>query len=337
MKSIFFIAASLLFCLLLSCKKEISTVIKDPCENIYDLRSKLYSTIFKGSLHNNNCNIVTPRTIFPDKYSYYDICVNPNNEYEICYLRADNSINQSSVNADMYKFDFCTGKSALIAKNVAQGIDWSAKDWIIFNQGKQLLKIKSNGDSLILLTQAGTLQSNAKWSPDGSKYICNNGSTIVDENGKQVQKTPFIAYSYTWKDNITILYNIQQSVSSSAFEIKSYNINTQDINTEYSEDKNGAGIIYKLNPKYADIFVRIDKNGRWKIAKINTNTWLSTDLGTFEHSYNPISFTPIKDKAIYRLVLRDTITGKPCNENHRYYIAIMNLDGTNERQVILPE
>lgn len=61
--------------------------MSDPCENAYDLHSELYGNIYKWGLKRQGCLIATPVPIFPDKYRYFDFCINPNNEYEICYLR----------------------------------------------------------------------------------------------------------------------------------------------------------------------------------------------------------------------------------------------------------
>lgn len=85
MKLIFSITIIIL--LFLSCKKETPIVMSDPCENAYDLHSELYGNIYKWGLKRQGCLIATPVPIFPDKYRYFDFCINPNNEYEICYLR----------------------------------------------------------------------------------------------------------------------------------------------------------------------------------------------------------------------------------------------------------
>jgi hypothetical protein len=46
----------------------------------------------------------------------------------------------------------------------------------------------------------------------------------------------------------------------------------------------------------------------------------------------------MNNKIIYQRMQKDTMTnGKRCKYNYRNHIAIMNPDGTNERQVLIPE
>lgn len=322
--------------LFLSCKKETPIITTDPCDNAYDLNSELYGNFYKGSLRRKDCSIVTLIPVFPEKYRYLDFCINPNNDYEICYLKIGNDKMQSFYDCDLYKFDFCTGKNTLLINHVSF-VDWSKKDWIIFRKNtNEMWKVKSNGDSLIQLSKQGISQHKVLWSPDGTKYIY-NVNKIADENGKLILNLPFNASSITWLNNEEILFEISTASRDTLFDIESYNIKTGNIKTVYKESA-GYGYIYKYNPKYDALFVSRKKNGRHKFAKISTSTWKSTELGDYYEGYIPSSFSIINNKKmIYNLILKDTFTNKPCFENQRYHIAIKNLNDTLERRIKFPE
>ncbi len=133
---------------------------------------------------------------------------NPNNSNEIIYVQGNNTDNKIY----LVKRNLNNGQETYIVTDVWQMPDWSVKDWIVFNHAdNQVWKIKSNGDSLTLLTSNMQGGFYAIWSPDGNKIAFNpagirNNTIICDGTGNYLDSLPyFISYLTQWsKDGINI-------------------------------------------------------------------------------------------------------------------------------------
>ncbi len=143
----------LLICLFfLSCKKD--PPISPPVGNNTDCLNLSWTNI-SGIINWPGIDTVynTPR-------------FNPANANEIVYVKGITSANKSYV----AKRNLNTGQETQIISDVWSKPDWSVKDWIVFNHAdNQVWKIKSNGDSLTLLTTNMQEGFDALWSPDGNK------------------------------------------------------------------------------------------------------------------------------------------------------------------------
>jgi hypothetical protein len=316
-----------MFCIL-ACKNENHTQIPDPCDNAYDLRSKLYLNLYQGPLP--VCPIEN-KYIRPDNFAYFSPRVNPNNDYEFCYVKKSNKTGS----IDLYKYNFCTDKATLITKNVNAGYDWGVKDWVLFVQGNDLWKIKSNGDSLFRI--GDSVSPYVAWSP--SAFKCFNGSKIFDEKGNVLHEytLPYKS-SYLWESDSTFLYSIAKGINK-GFEILRYNIATKVSKSVYNQIDNDGGTIISYNHKDFNLYLYVYQNNQEKYVKINTKTWQSTLINAYDKSKTILKLinSPLKDRFIGMMSLKDTMTGKPCSINYREHIILLNSDGTNERQVLLPE
>ncbi len=129
--------------------------------------------------------------------TYGYVRFNPNNSNEILYLRGKTSTGEVYI----VKRNLLTGSETNIVKDVFRRPDWSLKDWIVFNHAdNQVWKVKSNGDSLTLLTTDMQGGHNAIWNPDGTKiaFMRQVSSTyytiIMDEKGIFLDTLPYFSF-----------------------------------------------------------------------------------------------------------------------------------------------
>ncbi len=303
--------------------------IKDNCPEMYDARSTPYINPYMGTLFTQSP--IPPGHIYPDKYCYWYPCMNPTNEFEFCYARRENGV-QANDDMDLYKYNFCSGKSTLITKHIAYCTDWSVKDWIIFTgQNRDLWKVKSNGDSLMRLTFTGNSQTDVVWNATGNLFIWNN-TKIADENGNTKHTITNLGTILGWADENNIF-----SMSQGANNVKKVNIRTNQV-TDFIPTNGNVYYKYLTNSNeflgVEDSMYIYTKNIIYNVTN-NKTTYMSS-------SYLPQSFPSnvyckFGDKILLQQILRDTLTGDPALLNFRSHIAIMNADGTNERQILLPE
>jgi hypothetical protein len=326
---IFYISYTLL--IFSSCKKEECKTSAKPtesnCPNMYSIQSKLYINPYLGTLERGG--LLPPRHIYPEKYAYSFPSVNPNNEYEFCYLRRENGI-QSDDNLDLYKFNFCTGVTKLITNHVAYSPNWSVKDWIIFTgQNRDIWKVKSNGDSLTRLTFLGAYQDNAIWNTLGTMFIWNNRN-IANEKGEIKYSMPNCGSLIGWYDDTHIL-NIKNNDSIVS--------KTNVINNSSEYFANIFGKSYLNYNKEKNEFIGYE--GIYPLFQTTVYN-LKTNTLTYFPLKCPRSFVQtisanLSSKLLLEQQLIDTLTGSPYSLNYRSHIAIMDLDGTNLRHVIIPE
>ena len=84
-----------------------------------------------------------------DQYVYWFPCFNPNDPYEIAYLRGE----ASNCHEEVFVFSFRTGEAKRVATNACYNLDWSSTGWLIYTGvDRKIWKVKANGDSLTQLT-----------------------------------------------------------------------------------------------------------------------------------------------------------------------------------------
>ena len=185
--------------------------------------------------------------IYPEKYKYTHPIFNPNNKTEIAYVRS--SLEGGVLGPpELWTFNFCTGEAKQLADYIANAPDWSVKDWIIFRgSGKQIKKIKSNGDSLTVLPEIKGGKLAPKWNDNGDLFglrVNNknygNQVLIATENGEGLGVfNDFILKNWDWTGNQISYVDAgdgQQSIKLFNFETRtSYAIETiEDFHTSDS-------------------------------------------------------------------------------------------------------
>jgi hypothetical protein len=321
-----------------ACKKETPTIMPpiDPCAQNYELYSKPYVNIFKGS-YSRGC-VITPTAIYVDKYQYDVLGVNPKNKYEICFLRRLNSIPGTRY-YDLLSYSFCTNKTTLIAEKVKKALDWSVQDYFIFvsDVDDKVYRIKANGDSLTQLPNVAEFYKLPKWSPNGTKIVLNN-NTVIDAKGNNLPKLPFNIYTtYAWESDSTLFYCSYDS-DKDDFKIFRYNFNTKINQLFYTEPKNGIGHIFHFSAKNSTIYGFVqDKPAQYNYFAIDTKTLQKKLLATSGNGFAQYVAGTFENQLLATFDMRDTVSGQICKFKQRNHIALMNFDGTNERQVLIPE
>ena len=284
-------------CFFLTCKKDppISKQVIDDCDTttIYPLRDTAYSN---------------PR-------------FNPNNPNEIIYTKTK----KNSTETILVKRNLVTGQETFIVSDIWQMPDWSVKDWIVFNHAdNQVWKIKSNGDSLTLLTTNMQGGFDAVWSPDGNKIAYNMTrdpyTLICDENGSPLDSLPYqINYLTQWSKDGNNICGLAKDYVNIAYQ----NIYTGQGHqpTNNADNPDGSNIISSFAigwlPNSQDI-IWSSWNGLYK-TNIATNK--TTLLKTICHNwryYVSLSISPDGKKIIAERV--DVPSG----------LCLMDIDGTNE-------
>lgn len=220
-------------CIFFACKKEKPPIpplgvgsSSDHCPEMYEERSNpLSDTVYKGDIWPFCPSMTLPSDT--NKYSYSEVVVNPNNRYEIAYLRQENDNAQFP---ELCIYNFCNNQLNVIETNVFYSIDWGTNDWIVYTgEDQNIWKIKSNGQGLTQLTTSGSVNNSAKWSLDGERilYSSNNDYRIMSSNGENLSNLGNLndVLNWNWLNNDELVYT-QYGTSS----IQTYNLETENNN-----------------------------------------------------------------------------------------------------------
>jgi hypothetical protein len=312
----------------------------DPCAGAYEQRSTIFDTskYFKGdeSLVFGHC-AVGPRSRRGAKWSFGIPVLNPNNNKQFCYIASEKDKDYPD-GSNMYKYDFCTGTSTFVTSNWWYGASWSVKDWIIFTAPDlQLWKVKSNGDSLIQLTNTRNYNNYAVWSPRGDKYLyfdASLGSTamvVSNETGQKLKVFNKYMERWTWLNDSVIVY-IATSASNQAAIVRKYFLNsdTDVLITEYNSSNaaGAAGIYVKDN-----IIYTTDVDYTYKITDNST-----TVIDKQYRSFLGFSLQPLdNNKYLIGRNYVDTSDARICIRYSFSEIHILNKNNNTERRVNIPE
>ena len=218
MKKITFL--SILIFTIASCKKENPATYTSGCDAMYDIRSKPYQG-FQDETVFVNCALDSREGFSAEPYVYTNLCCNEVSPYEFCCGKENTKTKIFQIGV----YDFCENKFRILPANNVAATDWGKKNWILLKGTSGIWKIKSNGDSLTLLSSKYS-RPPAKWNISGTKYAYSDGKNIyiADENGKDEKTVDAYTDSWIWKDNDNILYTLSNPLDGS--DIMLYNIPT---------------------------------------------------------------------------------------------------------------
>ncbi len=204
-------------------------------------------------------------------------------------------------------------------------------NWLLLNNS-QIYKININSDSIIQLTNEG-FSWNAVWSPDGNwiAYISNVGAFgnssalwIMNPDGTMKQKAGNTEYASWYNNNINILtfdkeQNIRKiSILDSTEKILMMNL--KQLNPEYPYNYD-----IKLSPDNSKIYFYAGHSLaiNYQIFSVNIDgSNLKKLTNTQGRSF---SISPDGQQIVY------------CDSSPSSgYLWIMNIDGTNKRQLTFP-
>ncbi|MEX1191079.1 MAG: hypothetical protein WEA99_03835 [Brumimicrobium sp.] len=327
----------LIFLAIVSCRKdkvpELEEVIPigsggDYCPEMYEQKTKAYADSFHKVNNMPTC-IVGPEYLCLEEYTYTDPILNPNNSFEFAFIRTNP--NEMNWNDELCVYNFCTNEMNILTDQVGYDIDWGAKDWILFT-GKdlQLYKIKSNGDSLIQLTDTGTWNDKAKWNPDGTKYLYldANANTykICDEENTILKEFVISMAEFDWLNDEKIIFSRS---SGTELSIKEYDLETESEVLLYSQAHEGSGEPLSIHEEKiyftSETGVHVYENG--------SETLLDSSYFTYTTSY-PQYLAP--NKILLQRYITDT-TDYPCTVHYMTYISILDLSDNTEEYIEIPE
>jgi hypothetical protein len=321
--------------LVVSCKKD--TQITPPTNNgggggcsdyLYENRS---SANFDSILDSLTTTSIFGSTYFRQEPIIYTTPrFNPNNDYEICYIK---DLNSNPNGKELWKYNFCNNVKSKITDNIFYSLDWSIKDWIIYTGNDQhIYKVKSNGDSLTKLTTNGGIHAVGKWSPDGTMFWYIDGGTtcyVCNENGGTITTFPTNFKNIDWFNNSTLLVNW-------GGKFCKFDYSTQVLTAPINSYTVGTEVLSSFNAK-KDIclwenYVGQDSKKyyllRWDFTNNNVDT-----IRQVYHSYHFISadYNSRSNKIIAELYRAKWLNQTNDWIQFRNNIVIMNPDGSNER------
>ena len=329
MKKILFI--SCICIVIFSCnKKEIPV----PIDYTYNFTEPVNNP--QGSL-NLDCSPGQIDYLNLDQYVYSRPIFNPTNPNEIAYLRRPWGENEC--NDEIWTFNFKTGRTNKVTSRKVCRIDWGILNWIAFitNNG-EAWKIKSNGSESNKLSPNGGFSSLVKISPQGNQFLVDGQSlisfgtikTIIDLEGNSIQQLPALEFEYfsemDWRDDKIVfprtskigLYDISKDT---IFRIET--METQGFsgmnNVQFFSDNEVLFLLEKSIHK-----MDLDTEEKTLIKSNGSNDWF-------------INFDISLDKKTILVHKQDFVKINECTVQVRSYLAMMDIDGTNERRILIPE
>jgi hypothetical protein len=272
---------------------------------------------------------MTERFINAGKYVYFSVSVNPNNIYEICYVRR----NSIGIKSDLCTYNFCKNKETVIAKDIdaLSSTSWGVNGWILFMDiNRHLYKIKSNADSLMQLTT--TMSADARWAPKADKYFYSDVTAsdlkLCNKDGTMLKSFRMPGSRWNWYDDNN-LAGLLKVVSGNQYSVGLYNINTNQTNTIATiECGNPSGV----SVHNGEILV----SGREGLFSIKNN--IATKIEHSYFSYQTIGAQALNDDYyIVNRVMHDSTGFDSCVIVQHIQVDIYNKKTGEERKVLLPE
>lgn len=299
----------------ISCKKDKVPISQQefvcaPCEELPPLGEYTY-----GYEYNYENYITSPE-------------FNPNNENEFIYIEQSEKI---------WKFNILTKEKTLLFSDgqlLYAGLTWSKKDWIIFHKGLNgLYRMKENGDSLTPIQFSEPI-FHPKWNWEGTKFVVYRGFS----NGQK--------YSLVFNDQYQVIDTLMDktqivswnhpryAANEEITKIQMLNVENKQVEREITSTYqntlgafawgNGSNILYSN----ADgMFLHdLESNIRHKLrCRCNSFTYSfsTTNRSRTKIIFNKWKHTPVSPGSTYL--------------NTRTSFALMDIDGSNEVEIEIPE
>jgi hypothetical protein len=305
--------------------------------DLYTQRSTLLNPpdYYKGDVK-TDCSFFFVEFKERDKYIYTNPVINPSNNLQFCYIRVDRDRTGGFNGNDLFVYDFSTSKTKLIFKEVSPNIDWSTKDWLLFSdKNRELWKVKSNGDSLVRLTNSRGYNNYPRWSPDGTKYLyfdselmTNSGMRISNEDGSLYKAISTRMETWAWLNDTTIIYATNSNIDN---QLRKYSLNSDA--TSFVIDLNRFGVFY-ISTRNDNIYLN-DYTG---LSRLRANSNQLENIDKIYSTYNGTYYQPL-DENRYLLMryAADTTGFATCIIYYTTFISILDKNNNTERKVNIPE
>ena len=272
--------------------------------------------------------------IYPEKYRYTYPCFNPNNVEELAFIRTENETFKSN----LCVLNLCDGQLNCFEVNHLDNLDWGTNNWILFiGRDLQVWKIKPDGTSLTMLTSNGE-NATPSWNGDGDKIaysLTNTGEfIIIGSNGNVIEINESMQYrgTYDWSYSNKLITPFEPG---SADDIYYYDLD-QDTLVKVDEEGNGA---YIHDGEWGQ-----DERLYWlvkfQLAYTDIKTKERTSIFELPVAFNNrryCNFTISPDNQYIVLSREDWKQIDDCSAEVVHSLYIMDIDGANERKILIPE
>lgn len=289
----------------------------------YLLRSSPYDSLYNGVLV-RPFSAFGPDYLFPDEYLYNYIALpNPTNKLEIALKR-------SGRHEELLTYNLLTNKTVILAVDDLMWFSWMNNNWLTFyDYSLGLCKIKSNGDSLTIISDESNFASIPNWNSEGSMYYTYNPYPYELYCYREVGLIATYHYEgtpYGWLNNSeVVIYNNGL--------ISTLNLTNGDLRTLtrinataiFLYDQASQRLVYDVN------------NLRFSVDLQTLETKNYGKVVEFEESIIIFPYALIYDKLLCTLSLKDTATGDGRNINYRKHLGVSDINGNNIRKLEVPE
>lgn len=323
--------------ILFSCLKDstVEPVLRQP-ESCYDssteiappadLRDLIYGGTSLGPTYQLKGTHYTRKLVF-----------NPMNTNEMVYVKMDLSL--PSDEGRLWYYNFCTKESRLLSEQVNPlYLDWGANGMVVFNTtDDQLMKIIPEIDAAPSLFANEPWFKVGKWSPDGNfLYISGaDGYKIYDFNGEFLVHwdgaLPFRMIDWLDEEDILVYSN-----STNRYQVLDWEINSRKDISDLESDYYYRGAYDQDQNRLFSIEVSDESpSGIFELDFENHKKTLIKELGEY-YSFDFIDYSSDTDQILGHL-WDDEWKDSAAHEYYRNsHILLLNGNGTNPREVILP-
>lgn len=291
-----------------------------------DYLAPVTDAVYKERLSNGAA--ISPTYWPQDEYVYWFPCFNPNDPYEIAYLRGQGG----GCHEEVFTFSFRTGETTKVADNACYGLDWSSTGWLLFTGiDRKVWKVKADGDSLTQLTFGQGFHNGAMWNPNGEQFIFER--QLRDDQGGELGGIAEQFRPLAWINDSTMLGShrenekglIQYFIPSKRVESLFPSENLLDISYFKPEE---MAIYVKPTLKRWDYFLRFDLQAQ----QIDTLRRMY-----FTYGYSLGDYAPQTERAIVQLNRRDWKDSVGNEIYFRHHLLMLDEEGNEMGLVQLPE
>ena len=276
--------------------------------------------------------------IYPEKYRYTFPCFNPNNVEELAFIRTENETFKSS----LCILNLCHGGLDCFEINHLVNLDWGVNNWLLFiGTDLQLWKIKPDGNNLTKLTNSGE-NDQPLWSPKTKEIVYWRTGVpgyffLLDENGavldtiEKMQARP----AFDWSNDDKLITPTPHPSFPDLQHIGYYDMPKDSIITT----NDIGGFYYIYDAKWGEgnkLYWLL----QFKLAYTDIETKEQVDIISLPVEFNNrlyYNFTISPDNKFIVLYREDWKQIDECSAEVVHGLYIMDIDGTNERKILIPE
>lgn len=269
-------------------------------------------------------------------FDFYAPCFNPNNDNEFIYIRRNSDLSI----IELRKHNIATGTDILLTALSGYNymLTWSQNGWIIINNTTYVLwKVQDNGQNFMQFTSQNAYR-NPSINTSGTLILAEqlgspNRNVLLDLSGSVIDTVTSSAYTVWSWINDSIFINIRSE--DDFFQIISYSPNNMDtIYQGFMPYTPSFGI-----NEYSDmsVFASSVGGGVYLYNYLDESmTYIRERFGD-KHIYLGFSLSPNKDKILIERLTQIRIDSINNIYSSCRNIVLMNIDGTNEQVIELPQ